>query len=157
MTEHSGQIWLTRNNRFEWVRYVTATGRVLETFRPEGTRPTAGLIQRCRGKLVAFYIDSERTGFVLQSGSNAIAVEDETSVKYRKTHRNYFAHLTVETRQQRIDLHEITFATAADTQSDYVSSKDFLGTVYDILTRRDRREHALRVWTPTADPKAPNQ
>ncbi|MEV0707503.1 MULTISPECIES: hypothetical protein [Nocardia] len=149
------RIWLARNNRFEWVLYDTGTGRVHHTLRPETrSAPTAGLIARCLGRTVAFYVNADRTGYVVQSGDTAVPLDDRTSVRYWKTRRNYFAHLLIEHGDRRLKLDELTFTTAADEPSDEVSSKDFLGTINDFATREERRRHGLTVWSQSADPTA---
>ncbi|WP_328409255.1 hypothetical protein [Nocardia sp. NBC_00403] len=153
MAEDGELIWLARNNRFEWVQYATATGRIVRTLRPaSSSAPTAGLIDKCLGKLVAFSVNADRTGYVVQSGATAIELDDQATVRYWKTRRNYFAHLLIERGSQRMKLNELTFATAADETADYVSSKDFLGTINDFVTREDRRRHGLEVWSRAADP-----
>ena len=147
------EIWLTRNDRFAWVRYDTATGRVLSEMRPRArSAPTAGLLGKCSGKSVAFYVDAENTGYIIQSGTTAIHFDDSTRVRFWKTHRNTRSHLTVERDELRLELSEWTFATAADPVTDPVSSKDFLGTVHDFVTRDERRRHGLSVWSQSADP-----
>ncbi|MBF6211557.1 hypothetical protein IU433_19130 [Nocardia puris] len=147
------EIWLTRNDRFEWVRYDTATGRVVGRLRPAGrSAPTAGLLGTCLGKPVAFYVDADGTGYVLQSGSTAIPVDDQARIGFRRSARNHLAHLDVDRGPQRLHLTEWTYATAPDPPSDPVSSKDFLGTIHDFLTREERRRQGLSVWTQDADP-----
>ncbi|MEV0293219.1 hypothetical protein [Nocardia sp. NPDC050710] len=154
MTEN--EIWLLRSDRFEWVLYSTATGAIVRTLRPEGTRQAAGLIKKCRGKLVAFYVNADRTGYLLQSGSTAIELDGRARLRYWKSLRNYLAHLEIERDGTRLRLDEFTVATAADDPSDYVSSKDFLGTVYAFHTDRDKYRHGLTVWSQDADPTLPS-
>jgi len=147
------EIWLTRNDRFAWVRYDTATGRVRSEMRPKSpSAPTAGLLGKCSGKPVAFYVDAENTGYILQSGPTVIPLDDRALVRFWKTHRNTRSHLTVERDDRRLQLSEWTFATAADPVTDPVSSKDFLGTVDDFVTRDERRRQGLSVWSQSADP-----
>ncbi|MFE7796288.1 hypothetical protein [Nocardia sp. NPDC057440] len=146
------QIWLTRSDRFEWVLYATGTGRIVESLRPESAKPTAGLLGKCFGKPVAFYVNADRTGFVVQSGATAIALDEQARVRYWKSRRNYLAHLSVERGTQRLRLTEFTVATAADDRDDPVSSKDFLGTINDFRTREERRGQGLQVWSQDADP-----
>src|SRR5690606_11931198 len=113
------EIWLTRNDRFAWVRYDTATGRVLGELRPKSpSAPTAGLLGKCSSKSVAFYVDAANTAYMLQSGHTAITLDAEAAVHFWKTHRNTRSHLTVERGDQRLRLSEWTFATAADSITD---------------------------------------
>ncbi|HLS76875.1 MAG TPA: hypothetical protein VK083_08820 [Nocardia sp.] len=147
------EIWLTRNDRFRWVRYDTDTGRVLGELRPKSpSAPTAGLLGTCSGKPVAFYVDADNSAYILQSGATTVTLDDQAAVRFWRTHRNTRSHLSVERGDQRLRLSEWTFATAADPDADPVSSKDFLGTVHDFVTRDERRAHGLAVWSQAADP-----
>src|SRR5262245_44483018 len=135
----SGELWLARNDRFEWVRYDTATGRVVGTHRPQATRPTAGLLGICLRTPVALYVDGDGTGLVLQSGPTAIELDAEADVGFRVSGVGHLAHLTVERGADRLKLREFVLA-APDADDDHVRSRDFLATVYDIHTRPERRE-----------------